>query len=144
MSTTKFEYRALHEAAKDIVFLCQLLAELSLCKKRATLLPSDNHSYETSSKYYYACQNKAYRSSTSFYKERGEPRDLQVIYKPTDKQAVECLTKPLYIVKFTMNCKIFGIVEFPTPSDVEGARRGVRRNTPRNHDVVVTLLCSSR
>src|SRR5258705_1591381 len=110
LSSTEAKYIAGMHAAKEVIWLCTLLAELEELPDGPTMLCIDNQSAIAIAK------NPAYHARTKhivvsyhFLQEKYASGELDLEYVPTGEQLADILTKGLVHAKHEPFCSDMGI-----------------------------------
>lgn len=102
-SSTEAEYRAAYEAAQEMVWLRQLLADFGYPQKAPTILNCDNQGALALSKNpLYHSRSKHFDVTYHWLRERVEDDTIMPVYVPTSHMLADFLTKALHRPKFSL------------------------------------------
>jgi hypothetical protein len=117
LSATEAEYMTATHAAKESLWLRQLLDQLGFTQQQATVLRSDNQGAIALTK------NPAHHQRTKhidikhhFIRDLVEEGKLVLHWCPTEDMTADVLTKPLMRVKHAKHCSSLGLVSFSAES----------------------------
>jgi hypothetical protein len=115
-STTEAEYVGLCNAAKEAVWLRNLLGDLGrrqyAGKEQATLVRGDNQgALRLAANPEFHAKSKHIDVRYHYTRELLDEGIIKVEYIPTSEMAADCLTKPLKRTQFETNLKALGLVK---------------------------------
>ena len=114
LSTTKAEYRALSEGAKDLAYLRRLFEELGICQRNPTMIYSDNMScIKLANNPVMHSRTKHIELQHHYVREKVANGSVEISLISTFEQEVDLLTKPLYTATFEKLREISGIQKLP-------------------------------
>ena len=115
LSTTEAEYMATTQAAKEAIWLRQLLADVGFTQDMASPIASDNQGSIALAK------NPKHHSRTKhidvqhhFIREKVEMEEIELRYCPTQEMVADVLTKALAKDRHETLTRAMGIVSFDT------------------------------
>ncbi len=106
LSLTKAKYMSATQAAKEAVWLRQLLKDMGYEQKAPTILHEDNQGCIMLSKnLVYHARTKHIDIQHHFVREKVEQKQVELKYYPTNKMIADILTKPISRDQFKFLCK---------------------------------------
>jgi hypothetical protein len=115
MSTIEAEYRVLSDAAKDVMYLRKLFAELRIGGNEPTPILSDNQScIKLVNNLVLHAHTKHIEIQYHFIRERTQIGEVSICYIPTVEQQADILTKPLEPTNYANMRSALGVLKLPS------------------------------
>lgn len=110
LSATEAEYMTTTHAAKEAMWLRQLLAQMGFTQEQPTVIRSDNQGAIALSKHPgHHSRTKHIDLRHHFIRYKVESGDIQLMWCPTEDMTADVLTKPLARVKHQQHCVGLGL-----------------------------------
>ncbi|XP_059064400.1 secreted RxLR effector protein 161-like [Cryptomeria japonica] len=121
LSSTEAKYRSASEAAKEAIWLNQLLREIKMESSHSTTLLCDNKSCIALAKNpVYHQRSKHIEIQAHFIHEKVLNGDISLQYCQTKDQVADIFTKPLCSAKFSKFRSMLGLKKLPLRGSVHG------------------------